>query len=74
VDHARAADSGGGLNVERLDDELVLALAALMGISLPPERIGAVAQTLRDVLGEASFLGLDTSGVESAAVFDASWR
>jgi hypothetical protein len=70
---ARCEVASGGLNLDRLDEPLVAALAAFVGIPLPQERAAMVAQTLREVLAGATFLDLDTADVDPGQAFDPSW-
>jgi hypothetical protein len=65
--------ASGGLDLDRLDEPLVSALAAFVGIPLPQERAAVVAQTLRELLAGATFLDLDTTTVDPGQVFDPSW-
>ena len=65
--------ASGGLDLDRLDEPLVAALSAFVGIPLPQERAAVVAQTLREVLAGATFLDLDTAEVDPGPVFDPSW-
>jgi hypothetical protein len=65
--------ASGGLDLDRLDEPLVAALSAFVGIPLPPERVAVVTRTLREVLAGATFLDLDTTDVDPGQVFDPSW-
>lgn len=57
-----------------IDEEAVARLAQLAGIEIGPERRGAVAAMLRDMVGFMQELEtLDLTGVEPAAIYDPSW-
>ncbi len=57
-----------------MNEELVAALAAALGVPVPPERLAAVAAQLEgQVAGQGGLPAEELEGVEPAIVFEPEW-
>jgi hypothetical protein len=58
-----------------MNDEIVAALARLVGVPLPPERVRAAAAALEaQIAAGGGSTAAELDGVEPATVFDPRWE
>jgi hypothetical protein len=66
--------AGARSAADAVGEEVVAGMARLAGFSIPPDRLAAVTERLRDLYVLAADLdGLDLDGVAPATEYDPAW-